>query len=127
LSTSFRAFDERSAGLSYRHSFFAASSDRRFVDQFATLAHLDLKINKRTAYQFPKGDMVLEPIFISRTADACEGDGYLLATIYRGAEKRGDLPVFDFASIETGQLHSLNYHIGCHLALRQLAPRDAGN
>ena len=75
LTGEFPRFDERSAGLNYRHGFFAASSDSKFVDQFDTLAHLDLKTNKRTAYQFPKGDVVSEPIFIPRTSDALEGDG----------------------------------------------------
>src|SRR6516162_4446322 len=75
LAGEFPRFNERSAGLSYRHGFFAASSDSRFVDQFDTLAHLDLKTNKRTAYQLPKGDAVSEPIFIPRNANAREGDG----------------------------------------------------
>jgi carotenoid cleavage dioxygenase-like enzyme len=104
LAGEFPRFDERSAGLSYRHGFFAASSDSRFVDQFDTLAHMDLKTNKRTVYQFPKGDVVSEPIFIPRNTDAREGDGYLLATIYRGAEKRSDLAVFDTVSLETGPI-----------------------
>jgi carotenoid cleavage dioxygenase-like enzyme len=104
LAGEFPRFDERSAGLSYRHGFFAASSDSRFVDQFDTLAHLDLKTNKRTAFQLPKGDVVSEPIFIPRNTDTREGDGYLLATIYREAEKRSDLAVFDTVSLETGPI-----------------------
>ena len=84
--------------------FFAAGSDSRFIDQFDTLAHLDLKTNKRTAYQLPKGDVVSEPIFIPRNTDAREADGYLLATIYRGAEKRSDLAVFDTVSLEAGPI-----------------------
>lgn len=68
------------------------------------MAQLDFKTNKRTAYQLPKGDVVSEPIFIPRDGDALEGDGYLLATIYRGAEKRSDLAVFDTVSLETGPI-----------------------
>jgi carotenoid cleavage dioxygenase-like enzyme len=104
LAGEFPRFDERSAGLSYRHGYFAASSDSRFVDQFDTLAHMDLRTNKRTAYQLPKGDVVSEPIFIPRNTDAREADGYLLATIYRGAEKRSDLAVFDTVSLEAGPI-----------------------
>ena len=33
-----------------------------------------------------------------------EGDGYLLATIYRGAENRSDLAVFDAAAMEHGPI-----------------------
>jgi carotenoid cleavage dioxygenase-like enzyme len=104
LAGAFPRFDERSAGLRHQHGFFAASSDSRFVDQFDTLAHLDLKTNKRTAYKLPNGDAISEPIFIPRDADAREGDGYLLATIYRGAERRSDLAVFDTVSLETGPI-----------------------
>ena len=35
---------------------------------------------------------------------APEGDGYLLATIYRGADKRSDLAVFDAAALEQGPI-----------------------
>ena len=36
-----------------------------------------------------------EPIFVPRNGGSPEGDGYLLATIYRGAANRSDLAVFD--------------------------------
>jgi len=104
LAAEFPRFDERLAGLDYRDGYFAASGDRKALDTFDTLAHIDLKINKRTAYQLPKGDCVSEPIFVSRTAQSDEGDGYLLATIYRGAENRSDLAVFDAAAVERGPI-----------------------
>jgi carotenoid cleavage dioxygenase-like enzyme len=48
--------------------------------------------------------VISEPIFIARNTDAREGNGYLLATIYRGAEKRSDLAIFDTVSLETGPI-----------------------
>jgi carotenoid cleavage dioxygenase-like enzyme len=104
LAGEFPRFDERLAGLDYRHGFFAASSDRKFVDRFDTLAHFDLKTKKRTGYQLPKGDVVSEPIFVPRGANSPESDGYLLATIYRAAENRSDLAVFDAAGLERGPI-----------------------
>ena len=103
LSGEFPRFDERFAGLDYRHGFFTArnaNSDR--TDGFDTLAHIDLKTSMRSAYKLPPGDAVSEPIFVPRSADAPECDGYLLATIYRGAEHRSDLAVFDAAALEKG-------------------------
>ena len=103
LAGEFPRFDERFAGLHYRHGFFAASSDRSDrTDGFDTLAHIDLKTRTRSVYQLPRGDAVSEPIFVPRSADAPEGDGYLLATIYRGAEHRSDLAVFDATALENG-------------------------
>ena len=93
------------AGLDYRHGYFAASGDRKALDTFDTLAHIDLKINKRTAYQLPTGDCDFRADFrAAHRAIADEGDGYLLATIYRGAENRSDLAVFDAAAVERGPI-----------------------
>ena len=39
-----------------------------------------------------------------RSADAPEGDGWLLATVYRGAEARSDLAVFNATSIGDGAI-----------------------
>jgi hypothetical protein len=83
-------------------SLDAASSDRS--DCFDTLAHIDLKTNTRSTYRLPRGDAVSEPIFVPRDADARECDGFLLATIYRGAEHRSDLAVFDATAVEKGPL-----------------------
>jgi carotenoid cleavage dioxygenase len=100
----FPRLDERRAGLDYRHGFFAGSSDPKLVDSFDTLAHVDLKKNKRSAYQLPSGDVLSEPIFVPRSGGAAEGDGYLLATVFRGAENRSDLAVFDAAALEQGPI-----------------------
>jgi carotenoid cleavage dioxygenase len=104
LAGEFPRFDERLAGLHYRYGFFAASSDRLFADYFDTLAHVDLQTNKRSTYQLPKGDALSEPIFVPRKSESPEGDGYLLATIYRGAENRSDLAVFDTVALERGPI-----------------------
>jgi carotenoid cleavage dioxygenase len=104
LSAEFPRFDERFAGLDYRHGYFAASSNRKDLDFFDTLAHVDLKAGKRTVFQFPAGDAVSEPIFVARGEGASEGGGYLLATVYRGAEHRSDLAVFDATGLERGPL-----------------------
>jgi carotenoid cleavage dioxygenase-like enzyme len=104
LSGEFPRLDERFAGLDYRHGFFAAAADPIASDEFDVLAHIDLKTNKRTAYRVPAGDAVSEPIFVPRRDGAGEGDGYLLATVYRGAQKRTDLAVFDAKDLEQGPI-----------------------
>ncbi len=53
-------------------------------------------------YRLPPGDMVGEPVFVPRGPKAPEGDGYLLATVYRGADNRSDLAVFDAAALDKG-------------------------
>jgi carotenoid cleavage dioxygenase-like enzyme len=100
----FPRLDERRAGLDYRHGFFAGSSDPKLGDSFDTLAHVDLNKNKRSAYRLPSGDVVSEAIFVPRSGGAAEGDGYLLATVFRGAENRSDLAVFDTAALQQGPI-----------------------
>ncbi len=57
---------------------------------------------KRATYAFADGDTPGEPVFVPRSADAPEGDGWVIALVYRGAEDRSDLVVFDAGAIEAG-------------------------
>jgi carotenoid cleavage dioxygenase-like enzyme len=102
LSSDFPRLDCRYALSPYRHGFYAATEKRESVDLFDMLVHVDLEKNKRTAYGLPTGDAFSEPVFVPRSADAPEGDGYLLATIYRNAEKRSDLAIFKYEIVCNG-------------------------
>jgi carotenoid cleavage dioxygenase-like enzyme len=104
LAGEFPRFDERFSGLDYRTGYFAGTSNRSLFDHFDILAQVDLKTNKRASYQLPPGDAISEPIFVARSDGAAEGEGYLVATIYRGGENRSDLAVFDARAIEQGPL-----------------------
>ena len=57
---------------------------------FNAILHHDFGAGRRVHYAFPDGDVVGEPVFVPRTEDAEEGDGYLLALVYRGRENRSD-------------------------------------
>ncbi len=48
------------------------------------------------------GDATSEPVFVPRAADAPEGDGWLLATVWRAAENRSDLAVFNATEVDRG-------------------------
>ena len=58
----------------------------------------------RSLYRLPEGDRTGEPVFVPRTPEAPEGDGFLLATIYRAAENRSDLAIFEAASLTDGPI-----------------------
>ncbi len=66
------------------------------------LAHRDAANGQPTQHWLPPGDRVSEPVFVPRSGAAPEGDGWLLATIYRGAECRSDLAVFDALALADG-------------------------
>jgi carotenoid cleavage dioxygenase len=93
----FPRFDERRAGLSYRHGY--AAGIRPGGERVDTIFHWDLASGKRRDHVAPEGDVVGEPIFVARRAEAEEGDGFLLVVVYRGEQKRSDLLVLDARNV----------------------------
>ena len=102
LAGEFPRFDERRAGLSYRHGWFAGRSGVRLDEGFDCIAHVDVRTGRRRIWRFADGDAPGEPVFVPRSAGAPEGDGWVLALVWRGAEDRSDLVVFDAGAIESG-------------------------
>jgi carotenoid cleavage dioxygenase len=98
LAGEFPRFDERLAGLPYRHGWYAASSEGLGDDdilRFDSIAHVDLRTGKRALHRFGKDDTVGEPIFVPRSADAPEGDGHVLTIVHRAADNRSDLVILN--------------------------------
>ncbi len=104
MAGEFPRLDDRRAGLSYRHGWFAANAGRPGSVLFDAIAHVDLKSGRRAVCEFAPGDAPGEPVFVPRSADAAEGDGWLVATVYRGAENRSDFAVFDAQDVAAGPI-----------------------
>jgi len=123
LSGDFPRLDERFAGLRYRHGYYCASVENPlagfdaiehiaswFGDQiqggdgggFNALAHYDFASGARTVYKLPKQDKTSEAVFVPKSTDAPEGQGYLLSVIYRASEHRSDLAFFDAEHLDRG-------------------------
>jgi carotenoid cleavage dioxygenase-like enzyme len=102
----FPRFDARREGLSYRHGWFAAQS--RPLRGIATdsIAHVDLLSGQRHVYAVPQGDMLGEPVFVPRAADAAEGEGWLLSVAFRGRESVSELLVLDAQNVAAGPVAS---------------------
>ena len=104
LAGEFPRFDERRAGLGYRHGWFAGNTQRPGVIQFDTLAHFDHQTGRRADYTFDAGDAPGEPIFVQRSADAAEGDGWLLSVVYRRGTDTSDLAIFEAQDVAKGPI-----------------------
>ena len=100
----FPRFDERRAGLPYRHGWFAASAEGSVGLKFDSIAHIDHQTGQKVIHTFGNGDAPGEPIFIPRSADAAEGDGWLIALVYRALEDRSDFVVLDALDIAKGPI-----------------------
>ena len=99
----FPRFDERRAGLPYRHGYFAANV-REDSFSFDSIAHIDHRTGKKAVHTFAPGDVPGEAVFVPRAADAPEGDGWLVAVVYRGNENKSDFVVFDAQDVAKGPI-----------------------
>ena len=104
LAGEFPRFDERRAGLSYRHGYFAADTSDTGKVMYNAIAHIDFATGKRAVHELAKGDVPGEPVFIPASATAAEGEGWLVALIYRGAEDRSDFAVYDATDVAKGPI-----------------------
>jgi carotenoid cleavage dioxygenase-like enzyme len=105
LRGEFPRLDERLAMLPYRHGYLRCDvpgADGRNSNRQEGLAHVDLHTGNILTWQPAPGDYCGEPLFVPRQPDAAEGDGWLLSLVYRGAENRSDLAVFDASDIAAG-------------------------
>jgi carotenoid cleavage dioxygenase len=60
---------------------------------------MDMQTQRQTLRQFSDGDSVGEPVFVPRTAQAPEGDGWVLAVVHRARENRSDLLILNAQDI----------------------------
>ncbi|MGT2491231.1 carotenoid oxygenase family protein [Cupriavidus basilensis] len=91
------------AALSPRLLRVPPAREQRARGSYDGLAHIDLRSGKRAVHVLPQGDAISEPVFVPRVRpDSAEGDGWLLATVYRGAQARSDLVVLDAGAVADG-------------------------
>jgi carotenoid cleavage dioxygenase len=100
MSGEFPRLDDRWAGLPNRFGGFVGKGHAE--GGMDTIVWLDLVAGTRAAFTLPDGDAVSEPVFVPRAAQAAEGDGWLLAVVWRGGTRRSDLVVFETGAIEAG-------------------------
>lgn len=116
IQVEFPRIDERFAMQPYRHGWVmsreigpapGAESDRD------SIAHIDLATRRVSIWHPGLGDFASEPVFVPRAPDAPEGEGWILTVIYRGAENRSDLAVFDAQHLADGPLAlaHLSHHV----------------
>ncbi|MGY3468590.1 carotenoid cleavage dioxygenase-like enzyme [Bradyrhizobium sp. LM6.11] len=103
LTGEFPRIDDRRAGLMNRHGWYACANPR--LPMFGALSgivHVDGNGKRLGHYLLPAGDTISEPVFVERSTDAAEGDGWLLAVVWRARENRSDLAAFNATDVEAG-------------------------
>jgi carotenoid cleavage dioxygenase-like enzyme len=99
LNSEMPRFDERLAGLPYRHGWYMANIGSKNPLVHNAIAHLDLKTGKRAQRVLDRGDAAGEPVFVPRSASAPEGDGYIIALVYRAATNTSELMILNAQDI----------------------------
>ncbi|MDB5431825.1 MAG: carotenoid oxygenase [Caulobacter sp.] len=102
LAGEFPRFDERYTFRKNRHGWFAGQAGTPGDVRTDILSHIDLTTGKRTDWAAGAGDSVSEPVFTPRSIDAPEGEGWLLATVYRARDNVSEMVVLDAQNIAAG-------------------------
>lgn len=105
ITGEFPRIDERRAGLSHQHGWYAcANPSSPLLGGLSGIVHVDGNGRRRGQYLLPSGDTTSEPVFVPRSADAAEGDGWLLAVVWRARDNRSDLAVFNATDVAAGPI-----------------------
>lgn len=104
LDGEFPRVDPRRETLKHRHAWYGVDRLSANTTGLDTLAHLDLATGRRQLYELHDGDLTSEPVFAPRSPDAAEGDGWVTAVVWRAAENRSDLLVFEAQDIAKGPI-----------------------
>jgi carotenoid cleavage dioxygenase len=104
LDGEFPRVDPRVETRKHRHGWFAADPGHAQTIKQSAIAHIDFQTGKRQVYEFGDGDLTSEPVFAPRPGGTDEGDGWLTAVVWRAAEDRSDLVIFEARDIETGPI-----------------------
>jgi carotenoid cleavage dioxygenase len=100
LACEFPRLDDRYAGANYRYGYFAADKNPQFkVGGFNAIGRRDHETGKVELHDVGEACATNEPIFVPRSADAPEGDGFLLANVYDANRKASHLVILDAQNV----------------------------
>lgn len=105
LGGEFPRLDERFTGLAYNRGFYAANKRPLIPGSPAdTLVDVELATGRRREWEPGAGKFVLEPIFVPRSKNAVEADGFLVSLVYDQARNLSDFVVLDTQDISSGPI-----------------------
>lgn len=109
----FPRIDERYVGQPYEHAFFISfdptlpwreENGAQPFQFFNQLTHFNLRTGASESWFAGDSECFQEPIFVPRSADAPEGDGYVIALLNHLAGQDSELVVLDATDMAAGPL-----------------------
>ncbi|HTO07947.1 MAG TPA: carotenoid oxygenase family protein [Myxococcota bacterium] len=108
LTMEFPRLDERYTGLPYAHGYSAGSTRaERDILGFDAILHYNVRTGSRSVHQLREGSYTGEPVFVPSRPNAPEGEGVLLAIVYREDTRSSDLLVLDAENVEKDPLATI--------------------
>lgn len=96
----FPRIDERFTGQPYRHTYLASSVHLQAPFYFFdSITHFDAVNQTKAVHYLGENAISLEPIFVPKSANAKEGEGFVIFYVYRKQEQRSDLMILDAQNI----------------------------
>jgi all-trans-8'-apo-beta-carotenal 15,15'-oxygenase len=95
----FPQHDWRLTTSAHRYAYMAAETNSDST--LNSIVKVDHQTGASATHAFGRGQVAGEPIFVPRSADAAEDDGWLLSVVYSAAEHRSRLVVLDARDVES--------------------------
>ncbi|MFT4520541.1 MAG: carotenoid cleavage dioxygenase-like enzyme [Halioglobus sp.] len=101
--------DPRYMGKPYRHGWYTSPDGKMKSDMaendnyYNVVGHYDHETGKEDRYSCGQA-MVSEALFVPKSADAAEGEGYLLSVVTSFETRNSSLFIFDALKVATGPL-----------------------
>lgn len=119
--------DDRYSGQPYRHGFVIAMDMTRPFDAerlgkppfqfFNLLSHIDVTTKKTESWFADSQTCFQEPIFIPKSEDAPEGEGYVVALANRLVEQTTDLVILDAQHMDEGPIATVHLPVRLRMSL----------
>jgi len=121
LAAEFPHCDDRYVGKPYKYGFMQASDHTQPYDAdragpimgffFNTFLTMDMSTGKHDGWFAGDTSSTQEPVFAPKSADAPEGDGYVMGIVNRRAENRCDLVILDAMNMSDGPVAKIKLPI----------------
>ena len=112
LGAEFPHVDDRYVGRPYRYSFMQATDPTKPYNPeragpimgffFNTFLTMDMQTGKADSWFCGDTSSTQEPVFVPRSANSPEGDGYVVGVVNRRAENRSDVVILDAQRMSEG-------------------------
>ena len=92
----FPRVDERRVGLKHRYGYMAGAGERMgSMPGFTAIYKYDQQTGRQETHDFGEANGCAEAVFVPRSANAGEDEGYLMTFVYDAAANRSDCVILD--------------------------------